>query len=64
MSLLTARRNLPAFSSVALMCALMTPDAAAECPAAEAGVGAIESTFIRAVTLNVAHGRKDGRNQR
>ena len=63
MSLLTARHNLPALASVALVCALLTPDAAAECPAAEEGVGAIESTFIRAVTLNVAHGRKDGRNQ-
>ena len=63
MSLLTARRNLPALAPVALVCALLTPDAAAECPAAEEGVGAIESTSIRAVTLNVAHGRKDGRNQ-
>ena len=63
MSLLTARRNLPALASVALVCALLTPDAAAECPAAAEGVDAIESTFIRAVTLNVAHGRKDGRNQ-
>ena len=63
MSLLTARRDLPALASVALVCALLTPDAAAECPAAEEGLGAIESTSIRAVTLNVAHGRKDGRNQ-
>ena len=63
MSLLTARRDLPALASVALVCALLTPDAAAECPAAEAGLDAIESTSIRAVTLNVAHGRKDGRNQ-
>ena len=63
MSLLTARRDLPALTSVALVCALLTPDAAAECPAVEEGVGAIESTSIRAVTLNVAHGRKDGRNQ-
>ena len=63
MSLLTARHNLPALIAVALVCALLTPDAAAECPAAEEGGGAIESTFIRAVTLNVAHGRKDGRNQ-
>ena len=63
MSLLTARRHLPALASVALVCALLTPDAAAECPAAEEGAGAIESTSIRAVTLNVAHGRKDGRNQ-
>ena len=63
MSLLTARRNLPALASVALVCALLTPDVAAECPAVEEGVGAIESTSIRAVTLNVAHGRKDGRNQ-
>ena len=63
MSLLTARHNLPALAVVALVCALLTPDAAAECPAAEEGAGAIESTSIRAVTLNVAHGRKDGRNQ-
>ena len=42
MLLLTARRNLPAFAPVALMCALLTPDAAAECPAAEEGAGAIE----------------------
>ena len=63
MSLLTARRNLPAFAVVALVCAVLTPDAVAECPTAEESVGAIESTFLRAVTLNVAHGRKDGRNQ-
>ena len=63
MSLLTARRDLPALASVALVCALLTPGAVAECPAAAEGVGAIDSTFIRAVTLNVAHGRKDGRNQ-
>ena len=63
MLLLTARRNLPAFAPVALMCALLTPDAAAECPAAEEGAGAIESAVIRVATLNIAHGRKDGRNQ-
>ena len=63
MSLLTARRNLPAFAPVALVCALLTPDAAAECPAAEKGARAIESDVIRVATLNIAHGRKDGRNQ-
>ena len=63
MSLLTARRNLPAFAPVALVCALLTPDAAAGCPAAEEGAGAIESDVIRVATLNIAHGRKDGRNQ-
>jgi len=63
MSLLTARRNLPAFAPVALVCALLTLDAAAECPTAEEGAGAIESDVIRVATLNIAHGRKDGRNQ-
>ena len=48
---------------MALVSALLTLDAAAECPVAEEGAGAIESASIRAVTLNVAHGRKDGRNQ-
>jgi len=38
-------------------------DAAAECPEAVDGSAVIESGFIRVVTLNVAHGRKDGRNQ-
>jgi len=48
---------------VALVCLLLTLDVAAECPTAEEGVGTIESAVIRVATLNVAHGRKDGRNQ-
>jgi endonuclease/exonuclease/phosphatase family metal-dependent hydrolase len=43
--------------------ALFTFDAAAECPPIEAGADAIESDVIRVATLNMAHGRKDGRNQ-
>jgi len=38
-------------------------DATADCPEAVDGASVIESDFIRVVTLNVAHGRKDGRNQ-
>ena len=38
-------------------------DASADCPEAVDGSAVIESDFIRVVTLNVAHGRKDGRNQ-
>ena len=38
-------------------------DATADCPDAVDGAAVIESDFIRVVTLNVAHGRKDGRNQ-
>jgi len=38
-------------------------DAAADCPEAADGSAVIESDSIRVVTLNVAHGRKDGRNQ-
>jgi len=60
---LTVRSNTPAFAVVALVCALLTLDAAAECPTAEEGAGAIETAVIRVVTLNIAHGRKDGRNQ-
>ena len=48
---------------VALVCALLAFDAAAECPAAEEGAGTIDSAVIRVATLNIAHGRKDGRNQ-
>jgi len=48
---------------VALVCLLLTLDVAAECPAAAEGAGTIESAVIRVATLNVAHGRKDGRNQ-
>jgi len=43
-------------------CLLML-DAAAGCPEATDGSGAIESDTVRVVTLNVAHGRKDSRNQ-
>ena len=48
---------------MALVCALLALDAAAECPAAEAGAGTIESAVIRVATLNIAHGRKDGRSE-
>ncbi len=47
-----------------LTCSLMMVlDAAADCPGVVDGSAVIESDFIRVVTLNVAHGRKDGRNQ-
>lgn len=60
---LTLRSHVPTFAAVALVCLLLTLDVAAECPAAEEGAGTIESAVIRVATLNVAHGRKDGRNQ-
>jgi endonuclease/exonuclease/phosphatase family metal-dependent hydrolase len=45
-------------------CSLMLVlDAAADCPEVVDGSAVIESDFIRVVTLNVAHGRKDGKNQ-
>jgi endonuclease/exonuclease/phosphatase family metal-dependent hydrolase len=45
-------------------CSLMPVlDAAADCPEVMDGSAVIESDFIRVVTLNVAHGRKDGKNQ-
>ena len=62
-SILTVRSNTPAFAVVALVCALLAFDAAAECPATEKDAGTIESAVIRVATLNIAHGRKDGRNQ-
>ena len=62
-STLNVRSNVPAFAVVALGSALLAFDAAAECPAAEEGTHAIESAVIRVATLNIAHGRKDGRNQ-
>ena len=37
--------------------------AAAECPDSSGADSVIESGFVRVVTLNAAHGRKDGRNQ-
>jgi len=47
-----------------LACSLMLMlDVVADCPEAVNGSAVIESDFIRVVTLNVAHGRKDGRNQ-
>ena len=45
-------------------CALMIAlDVAADCPEAVDRSAVIESDFLRVVTLNAAHGRKDGRNQ-
>ena len=45
-------------------CTLMIAlDVAADCPEAVDRSAVIESDFIRVVTLNAAHGRKDGRNQ-
>jgi endonuclease/exonuclease/phosphatase family metal-dependent hydrolase len=38
-------------------------EAVAECPAAADQPAVVDSGFIRVVTLNVAHGRKDARNQ-
>ena len=47
-----------------LACSLMLVlDVVADCPEAVDGSAVIESNFIRVVTLNVAHGRKDGKNQ-
>jgi endonuclease/exonuclease/phosphatase family metal-dependent hydrolase len=43
-------------------CSLML-DANAGCPEAADGETVVESGSIRVVTLNAAHGRKDGRNQ-
>ena len=60
---LTVRSHVAIFAALALVCALFTLDAAAECPADDAGGDAIESAVIRVATLNIAHGRKDGRNQ-
>jgi endonuclease/exonuclease/phosphatase family metal-dependent hydrolase len=62
-SRLTVTRDTSALAAAALVGALFTFDAAAECPPIEAGADAIESDVIRAATLNMAHGRKDGRNQ-
>jgi endonuclease/exonuclease/phosphatase family metal-dependent hydrolase len=42
---------------------LLVFDASADCPEAVDGSAVIESDFLRVVTLNMAHGRKDGRNQ-
>ena len=45
-------------------CALMIAlDVAADCPEVVDRSAVIESDFLRVVTLNAAHGRKDGRNQ-
>jgi endonuclease/exonuclease/phosphatase family metal-dependent hydrolase len=38
-------------------------DAAADCTEALDGAAVIDTDFVRVVTLNVAHGRKDGKNQ-
>ena len=54
---------MPTCAVLALVCALLAFDVAAECPAAAEDAGTIESALIRVATLNIAHGRKDGRNQ-
>ena len=54
---------MPAFAALAFICSLLALDAAAECPAAEEDAHTIEADVIRVATLNIAHGRKDGRNQ-
>jgi len=46
-----------------LACLLLLSDARADCIKAENGAAVIESDIIRVVTLNMAHGRKDGKNQ-
>jgi endonuclease/exonuclease/phosphatase family metal-dependent hydrolase len=38
-------------------------DAAADCIEVSDGAAVIDTNFVRVVTLNVAHGRKDGKNQ-
>jgi len=42
---------------------MVLSDANADCIDAEDGTAAIDSDIIRVVTLNMAHGRKDGKNQ-
>jgi endonuclease/exonuclease/phosphatase family metal-dependent hydrolase len=53
------------FCSLALALSLLCLSGAtrADCPAAAGEKSVVESSFLRVVTLNVAHGRKDGRNQ-
>ena len=38
-------------------------DAAADCTETPDGTTVIDTDFVRVVTLNMAHGRKDGKNQ-
>jgi endonuclease/exonuclease/phosphatase family metal-dependent hydrolase len=47
---------------LAVSCFIVNP-AAAACLDEQDPASAIESTYLRVVTLNLAHGRKDGRNQ-
>ena len=55
---------LPAALLTFLACCMMLVfDAAADCAEAPDGTDVIESDFVRVVTLNMAHGRKDGKNQ-
>ena len=49
--------------SVLLAVFLLTAPAAWSCDEGEAGASVIESGTLRVVTLNIAHGRGDGRNQ-
>ena len=46
-----------------LLCLLLLSGPAFPCEEAEEGASVLESGFLRVVTLNVAHGRGDGKNQ-
>jgi len=47
-----------------VLCLLAAPGVTyANCPATPGEMDEVGSSFLRVVTLNVAHGRKDGRNQ-
>ncbi len=51
-----------ALTCLAFSCFIVNP-AAAACLDEQDPASTIESTYLRVVTLNLAHGRKDGRNQ-
>jgi len=51
------------FLSLALCLFAPSGDIYANCSAAPGDADAVESSVLRVVTLNVAHGRKDGKNQ-
>ena len=49
--------------TLAACCLMLVFDAAADCTETPDGPAVIDSDFVRVVTLNMAHGRKDGKNQ-
>jgi endonuclease/exonuclease/phosphatase family metal-dependent hydrolase len=48
---------------ISLLLFVLPGDALASCPALPGETGELDAPSLRVVTLNVAHGRKDGRNQ-